>query len=186
MGSRVLEVGTPQNFSNLATPTIGGTVSITGTAGQFSGTLANFIVGTKLTLSGTYGGTGSITGYVNPTTYKVSVTNGTTTFTLTNLDGTAIVTTAGTPTGITYTPIIPTASGVVGPSGASIQLLGFYVNSTTSGTIVLTAANSGGAAFGGTITPAAGWNRLPLDCPKGFYATLLNAIDVTFFYSPNS
>ena len=79
-------------------------VAITGTAGQFSCTAGkNLTVGMQLTIAGTFGGTGSITGYANPTTYQVSATNGSTTFTLQTLAGGAIVTTAGTPTGLTYT-----------------------------------------------------------------------------------
>lgn len=79
------------------------TVVITGTAGQFTCASAPLYVGQFLTISGTLGGTGSITGYTNPTTYRVSATNGSTTFTLTTTAGAAIVTTAGTPTGLTYT-----------------------------------------------------------------------------------
>lgn len=80
-------------------------VAITGTAGQFSCTATNspLLVGQNVVISGVYGGTGSITGYANPTTYAISVTNGNNTFTLTTLTGVALVTTAGTPTGLTYT-----------------------------------------------------------------------------------
>lgn len=81
-------------------------VTITGTAGQFAGTLSGLKVGQYLILKGVYGGTGSITGYVNPTTYYVSATDGVSTFTLQSPPGTAIVTTAGTPTGITYLPSV--------------------------------------------------------------------------------
>ncbi len=79
-------------------------VTITGTAGQFSCSAATpaLVVGQTVQISGTFGGTGSITGYYNPTTYVISATNGSTTFTLTKLNGTALVTTAGTPTGLTY------------------------------------------------------------------------------------
>jgi hypothetical protein len=79
-------------------------VAITGTAGQFSCTCTNFLVGQSLTLAGAYGGTGSIIGYTSPKTYYVSATNGTSIFTLQSAPGTPIVTTAGTPTGITYIP----------------------------------------------------------------------------------
>jgi hypothetical protein len=78
-------------------------VAITGSAGQFSCASTYLAVGMTVTISGTYGGTGSITGYTNPTTYRISVTNGSTTFTLTTTGGTALTTTAGTPTGLTYT-----------------------------------------------------------------------------------
>lgn len=78
-------------------------VIITGVAGQFSCAANTITVGSTVTISGTYGGTGSITGYANPTTYYVIVTNGTTTFQLSaTLGGSAITTTAGTPTGLTY------------------------------------------------------------------------------------
>jgi len=81
-------------------PTILSGVTITGTAGQFSSTAATFATGDTVTISGTLGGTGTIVGYTSPKTYYVIATNGTTTFTLSEtLGGTAIVTTAGTPTG---------------------------------------------------------------------------------------
>jgi hypothetical protein len=81
-------------------------VTITGVAGQFSCSASSvtFTVNQQLTISGTFGGTGSITGYTDPTTYFIIATNGSTTFTLsTTYGGTAITTTAGTPTGLTYT-----------------------------------------------------------------------------------
>lgn len=101
-------------------PVVGGAnftlagVTITGIAGQFSCTAANLAVNQTVTISGTLGGTGSITGYANPTTYLISATNGSTTFTLTTLAGAALVTTAGTPTGLTYTVvnIQPITSGL--------------------------------------------------------------------------
>ena len=84
-------------------PTILSGVTITGTAGQFSCTAATFATGDTLTISGILGGTGTIVGYTSPKTYYVIATNGTTTFTLSEtLGGTAITTTAGTPTGLTY------------------------------------------------------------------------------------
>jgi hypothetical protein len=80
-------------------------VTITGTAGQFSCTASTqpLVVGQTIRISGTYGGTGSISGYSNPTTYFIIATNGSTTFTLsTTATGTGVTTTAGTPTGLTY------------------------------------------------------------------------------------
>lgn len=76
---------------------------IAGTAGQFTCTNPTpftLSVGQPVRISGTLGGTGSITGYADPTTYLISATNGTTSFTLVTLAGAAIVTTAGTPTGL--------------------------------------------------------------------------------------
>lgn len=78
------------------------TVAITGTGGEFSCDTTTLVVGMRITISGTLGGTGSITGYASPTTYQIFATNGSTTFTLRTLANAAIVTTAGTPTGLTY------------------------------------------------------------------------------------
>ena len=103
-------VGWMCTVSGTATGTLAGVV-ITGTAGQFSCTATNLIVGQTIVISGTLGGTGTITGYSNPTTYYVKETNGATTFTLSaspTFGGVAIVTTAGTPTGLTYTTAIST------------------------------------------------------------------------------
>jgi hypothetical protein len=91
-------------------------VVISGTAGQFTCATTQLRLGQTVAISGTFGGTGSITGYTNPTTYVIGVTNGTTTFTLFTTAGAAIVTTAGTPTGLTYT------------SGNAGNTLLFYVN----------------------------------------------------------
>jgi hypothetical protein len=77
-------------------------VSITGVTGQFSCNPATLAVGQTVTISGVKGGTGTITGYTNPTSYLISATNGSTTFTLTNLNGSTLVTSVGTPTGLTY------------------------------------------------------------------------------------
>ena len=96
-------------------------VAITGTAGQFSCTAVTagtLITGMAVTISGTFSGTGSITGYTNPTSYYIIATNGTTTFTLSaTLGGTAITTTAGTPTGLTYTL---TGAGYAGSVTATV------------------------------------------------------------------
>lgn len=62
-------------------------------------------------------------------------------------------------------------------------LLGFYVCSTTSGTIVLKDGGSGGTAVTGTITPSAGWNECPIEFATSAYATLANTIDVTFIFA---
>ena len=59
-------------------------------------------------------------------------------------------------------------------------MLGFYVNSTTAGTVVLRNGGSGGTAVTGTITPAIGWNFLPIVCPLGIYATIGGTLSVTF------
>lgn len=77
-------------------------VQIVGVAGQFTCDDHGLRVNDTVRIVGTNVGTGTITGYVNPTTYKVSVTNNATTFTLQTLASAPIVTTAGTTLGLTF------------------------------------------------------------------------------------
>ncbi len=82
------------------------------------------------------------------------------------------------------TPINITGTGTV--SKVDGTLLGFYVNNTTSGTLVLrvgSAGTSSGTAISGTITPAIGFNRYPAYCPGGLHATIANTLDVTFSFA---
>jgi hypothetical protein len=83
--------------------TISGTLSAS--ANTFTlGTATTLTVNQRIQISGTQGGAGSITGYTNPTTYFVIVTNGTTTFQLsTTIGGTAVTATGGSITGLTLT-----------------------------------------------------------------------------------
>jgi hypothetical protein len=90
-------------------------VVIAGTGGQITFTSqAGLVNGQRLTISGTLGGTGTITGYIDPTTYVLTAVTATSA-TLTTTAGAAVVTTAGTPTGLTYTlgvaPVTVTVSG---------------------------------------------------------------------------
>lgn len=79
-------------------------------------------------------------------------------------------------------PILLSSSGAV--SLAPGTLLGFYVNSTTGGTIVVRDGGSGGTAISGTITPAAGlYHRFPAYCRTGCYFTIANTISVTAFFA---
>ena len=83
-------------------------VTVTGTTGTFTCSATTLEVGQQITVSGSATGTGSISGYSNPTTYYVIAINGTTAFTLSaTLGGSPITTTVGT-TGLTYTPVIGT------------------------------------------------------------------------------
>ena len=87
-------------------------VEITSSAGAFSCypvTAGSLIQGQSVRVTGTLTGSGSISGYANPTTYYIAVTNGTSTFSLapTYADAMAITnlltTTAGYTTGLTFT-----------------------------------------------------------------------------------
>ena len=78
-------------------------VATTGTGGQISYTSnASVFTGQRVTVSGTAGGTGSITGYTNPTTYILTAVTATTA-TLTTTAGAAVASVAGTITGLTFT-----------------------------------------------------------------------------------
>jgi hypothetical protein len=72
-----------------------------------------------------------------------------------------------------------TATGPVAPGPC--QLLGFYVNSTNAGTIIL---DDGGVAISGTITPAIGYRRFPAIIGNSLTATIGGtALNVTLFYA---
>lgn len=79
------------------------------------------------------------------------------------------------------TPINLSASGAV--SLTSGTLIGFYVNSTTAGTVVVRDGGSAGTALSGTITPAIGFHAFPAYCTSGCYLTLGNTINVTAFFA---
>ena len=84
---------------------------------------------------------------------------------------------SGTPINLTGTATVSIVAGT---------LLGFYVNSTTAGTLVLRVGAAGaasGVAISGTITPGIGWHRYPAYCPAGLHATIANTLDVTFAFA---
>jgi len=105
-GQTVTQLDTPRALSvttGTATGSVLAGVVIAGTGGQITFTSnANVYTGQRMTISGTLGGTGTITGYTNPTTYILSAVTATSATLLTTASG-AVVTTAGTPTGLTYT-----------------------------------------------------------------------------------
>ena len=77
-----------------------------------------------------------------------------------------------------------TATGNIGAVSQHMAILGFYVNSTSSGTIVFTRGGSGGTAMSGTITPAIGFHRFPADAPAGLHVTIGGTLNVTIFAKP--
>ena len=103
-----LPTNTVINFVNTTTTfakTLSG-VAISNTTGGFTCTAADIAISDLVTITGTLGGTGTITDYTTGAIYKISAITGSapsvTGFTLTTTDNVAIVTTAGTPTGLTY------------------------------------------------------------------------------------
>lgn len=74
-----------------------------------------------------------------------------------------------------------TATGNITTSNGGV-LLGFYVNSTTAGTVVLRSGGSGGTVLNGTITPAIGFHRFPARFTEGgLHVTVGGTLDATFF-----
>jgi hypothetical protein len=148
--SAPLLVNDPVTVSGTTSSTTVTGVDITGTAGQFSCTASSkpLVTGQRVTISGTFGGTGSIDtpAYSDPTTYYIIATNGSTTFTLSDtLGGTALATTAGTPTGLTYTLNAGSITGYTNPKT-------YYITATNGSTSFTLSTAIGGSA----VTTVAG------------------------------
>lgn len=76
-----------------------------------------------------------------------------------------------------------TATAVV--NARPTNLLGFYVNSTSAGTIVFHDSSTASAnAISGTITPAIGFHWFPAQLGQGLYVVIANTLNVTLFYDP--
>jgi hypothetical protein len=92
------------NFFEPAANVTLGTTTVTGNAGTFSTVATTIIANAFVKVAGTLTGSANIAGYSNPTTYFVTTTNGTSTFTLAEtIGGANIVTTAGNTRGLTFT-----------------------------------------------------------------------------------
>lgn len=140
---------TSENITEPANNTVLTGVAIAGTAGQFTCTATTLAVNQTVTITGTLGGTGTITGYTTGTVYTISVTNGTTSFTLTDA-GAAIVTTAGTPTGLTYTPSTLNRYFTTARARSSISASGALAYNSTTGALTFTQGNTDTVAEGTT------------------------------------
>jgi hypothetical protein len=139
------------------TGTIAATVATSGTAGQFTCGASTLAAGDRVTITGTLGGTGTITGYTSGTTYKVSAVTGTspsvTGFTLQTNSGSAIVTTAGTLTGLTYTT--ETIIDISG-TGNNAQYFDLTGQVTATATAARGEGTIGGAAHAGWVRRTVG------------------------------
>ena len=121
------------NISGYANPT---TYLIGATNGSTTFTITTLAGGTVNTTTGAWTTAGgavtvlapSITGYVSGTTYRIAVTNGSTTAQLTTTGGAAITTTGGLPTGLTYT-------------------VNSFINSTTINTVTQNFTTLGGLSY---------------------------------------
>ena len=89
------------------TPVALSNVAVANANGWFTANASTFTSGQIINVSGALTGNATITGYVNPTTYYVIDTNGTTTFQLSAAEGSAnIVTAAGNTRGLTFTEAV--------------------------------------------------------------------------------
>lgn len=136
-----------------------GTVATGTTGGVFTMGATALYVENVVTITGTAGGTGSIVGYADAAkSYRVSAVSGgaattRTGFTLTEMDGTAVVTTVGTLTGLTYAiEDIPAISG----TGNNAQ---HFIVPLTSTVVQATAEAILGSGPGGSQITHAGWVR---------------------------
>lgn len=75
-----------------------------------------------------------------------------------------------------------TATANINPSNGG--MLGFYVNSTTAGTIQFydSATTTTATPLTGIITPAIGWATLPIAYTGGLYAVISGTLNVTVSY----
>jgi hypothetical protein len=146
-GTTALQVDIPRALkvtTGTATGSTLASVVIGGTGGQITFTSnASVFTGQYMTISGSLGGTGTITGYTSPTTYILTAVTATSA-TLTTTAGAAVVTTAGTPTGLTYT---------LGAAPQTITISGYdyygqaMSEAITSSSAVSTAVNGKKAFF---------------------------------------
>lgn len=132
--------------------TLAATVAVSGTSGQFTCGASTLAAGDRVTITGTLGGTGAISGYASGNVYKVSAVTGTspnvTGFTLTDELGGALTTTAGTLTGLTYV-----TETVIDISGTGNNAQYFIIGGGTRATA--TAAKGTGET--GTSASHTGW-----------------------------
>jgi hypothetical protein len=122
-------------------------VNIAGLAGQFTcnstgGGANTLYTGQTVTISGFLsggGGAGTINNYSDPKTYRISATNGSTSFTLVETNGTALVTTSGNTNFVTFTVNAPSITGYT--SGTQYRI------SATNGSTTATLTTTGGGAL---------------------------------------
>lgn len=97
-----LTPGMQITVSGSFTPTALSGTTIATAFGGFTCSATTLFVGMEVEVSGTFSGTGSIAGYINPTTYVIVATDGSTQFILETLTGSPLTTVAGTTSGATF------------------------------------------------------------------------------------
>ena len=157
-------------------------VAISGTGGQFTCTATTLAVGDHIVIGGTITGTGSITGHTAGKIYEVSAVTGTspsvTGFTVTQEDGTAVVSTAGNGTGLTYNPFTILMISGTGNNGQYFDL----VEETTATAVATLGGGNEEGESAGNITHT-GWVRRTTGtggrAGRVFYETLVASGSIT-------
>ena len=131
-------------------------VNIVGTSGQFTCTeddVTPLIVGQQITISGTLSGTGSITGYTDAKAYIISQTNGYSSFTLTQVNGNAIVTSVGTTNGLTFATRAQQDFNIIGAARESILSINDKLSNGTQKSIIRSGVKGSSVSADVTSTP---------------------------------
>jgi hypothetical protein len=132
-------------------------IFISGTGGQFGCAASDvpIVTGQSVTISGTKGGSGSITGYTSPgpKTYYVITTDGSSSFTLSATPGgSAITTGTGVPSGLTFTNTVgqvSLASVAVADTAGNFTCTASGIALTVGQIIQVYGTNSGSSSITG-------------------------------------
>jgi len=161
-----------------------------------------FYVGQVLTLTGTNTGT-TITGYSTGKSYLVKTTNGTSTFTLTNIDGTAVAngTASGDIVGLTINlykatvsstdQLVPGLKVVTTGTGGSLTAGTYYIIAVNGATEIVLSGSAGGNATAVTsatstaTTVVSGNVAVTINSNQGAAASMTFAAQVTTGYTGN-
>lgn len=78
-------------------------------------------------------------------------------------------------------PVVISSATTTTVSPGPCQLLGFYLSSTTGGTIII---KDGATALSGTITPTAlNFHKFPANIGSSLVVVTANTINCTFFFA---
>jgi len=149
--SSTLTTITTYTSTGLSATTVGGVFAMT--PAQSAGT---FYVGQVVTLTGTAGGAGSIGSYSTGNSYLVKATDGISTLTLTNIDGSAITTVVGAISGLSIVlyketvtstdQLVPGLKVVTTGTGGSLTAGTYYIIAVNGSTEIVLSSSAGGNA----------------------------------------
>ena len=161
-----------------------------------------FYVGQVVTFTGTAGGAGTLGGYTTGKSYLVSATNGTSTLTFTNVDGTAVTGgVAGGVTGLTIVlykatvsstdQLVPGLVVTTTGTGGSLTAGTYYIIAVNGATEIVLSSSAGGNATAVTTatstatTVVSGNVAVTINSNQGAAASMTFAAQVTTGYTGN-